>query len=124
MLNKKTLQEFSIFSFIGLVLLLIDFGTYTFLYNLNLPLEFSKAIAYIFGSLASFYLNKKLTFKTAYKHSSLVKFLILYILSFVVNVSVNSLVYELYHSFIIAYLVALTMAVSINFIGQKFWVFK
>ncbi len=125
MLNNQTIKELIIFCIIGFVLLVIDFGVYSIMYHyMSIKLEISKGVAYIFGTLVSFYLNKKLTFKKEYKHNFLIKFIILYCFSFVGNVMFNTLIFNYTENFIFAYIFALFIAVAINFIGQKFWVFK
>lgn len=124
MLNRKLFNELLTFCLIGVALLIVDFGAYRFLFSINLPIEISKGFAYVLGTLSSFYLNKKLTFKTKYSHSNLTKFITLYIFSFMVNILTNSIALHLGMNFILAYSIALIIAVAINFIGQKFWVFK
>ena len=124
MKNKSIPNEFIIFSLIGVILLVIDFMTYVILYYAGFSIPFAKGIAYLFGTLVSFHLNKKLTFKKKYSNKRLVKFFILYGISFVVNITINSYVYNLFEFFLLAYILALFIAVVINFIGQKLWVFK
>lgn len=102
----------------------VDFGIYAFLFFCGLGLSVAKGIAYICGTLISFTLNARLTFKKKLSSLSLCKFSALYGLSFISNVLINSLIFKLSDNFIFAYLVSLGVAVVINFIGQKWWVFR
>lgn len=124
MINNKISKEFFIFCLIGLALLVIDFGVYSILSKIGIKIWISKSIAYILGTLTSFYLNRLLTFNKKYKHSMFAKFVILYSFSFFCNVGINSILLIYTKIFIFSYTVALAIAVIINFLGQKFWVFK
>ncbi len=86
----------------------------------------AKAISFILGSVVAFILNKYLTFKK--KESSLteiIKFIILYALTLGANVMVNHGVILVIPEYkIFAFLCATGTSTVLNYIGQKFWVFK
>lgn len=124
MIVNNTFKQFLTFILIGILLLIVDFGTYSLLYSLNVSLDVSKGLAYILGTITSFYLNKTITFKKKYKNKFLTKFIFLNIISFIFNILINSGCFQLTNHFLISYTIALLASLTINFSGQKLWVFR
>lgn len=85
----------------------------------------AKAISFILGTIVAFVLNKYWTFQK-YKRSfnEVLKFGVLYSATLGANVMTNKIVLELTHIVFLAFLVATGVSTVLNFIGQKFWVFK
>jgi putative flippase GtrA len=88
--------------------------------------SFSKAISFISGTIVAFIINKFWTFnKPNYSLREIFKFAVLYSSTLIVNVSVNFLVLSVLPSWrIFAFLCATGASTVLNFLGQKFWVFK
>lgn len=137
---QKQLIKFTI---IGILAVLVDLTCYYILLNI-LPKSFSatfsneaiaKAMSFVCGMGVTYTFNKYWTWKqTDRSKKRVVKFGILYGCSLLINVSINSLVlyilmnYEFFVNFPFKYLIAFVAATGVstcvNFIGQKFWVFK
>ena len=95
----------------------------------------AKGLSFVIGTTVTYYLNKLWTWKKKGKSTRrFLKFLVLYGCSLFMNVSVNSiLLYALYHfaplvvlpnKYLIAFIGAAGASAVVNFVGQKFWVFK
>jgi putative flippase GtrA len=131
-------HELSRFIIIGIIATIFDFSLYSIGHQwFNLPYAMAKTFSFICGSCLAYFLNKHFTFKQE-KHqaSQMIRFAILYILTMLVNVAVNSssiaiLTQKISISWltkseilIFSFVVATGTSTVINFIGQKFWVFK
>ncbi len=131
---RTQLQSFII---IGILATLVDFGLYMWWHH-YLPFSVAKTFSFIIGSGVAYLLNKCFTFKQD-RHSlkSIKRFVILYGSSMGLNVFTNSLLIHSIRFFaptlwitkanfilIIAFVMATGMSTIVNFMGQKFWVFK
>ncbi len=86
----------------------------------------SKAASFISGSIVAYLLNKYWTFEQEKKsYWEMVKFTILYALTLGANVSVNKMSLVIFpEEVFFAFLAATGTSTVLNFIGQKWWVFK
>lgn len=102
-----------------------DMSTYYAL-KLLLPVSISKAISFILGSIIAFIINKYKTFqKEEFVSSEIIKFAILYISTLGANVFVNKITLLLLPEwYFFAFLCATGTSTVLNYLGQKFWVFK
>lgn len=113
-----------------------------------LPTDLSKALGFVSGTFVTYNLNKYWTWRQSDKNTKrLLNFLLLYGISLVVNVSINSYALQLIpdyeivlnlrfandslrHLFsvkadkITAFVIATVFSSVVNFLGQKYWVFK
>lgn len=131
------------FTFVGAVAALADLSFY-YLFLQILP-EFiwsslnnetlAKGLSFIIGTTVTYYLNKFWTWKKKGRSTERVlKFLGLYAVTLLINVGVNSMLLYLFHyyqdfynvpnKYLIAFVGAAGASACVNFIGQKFWVFK
>lgn len=120
-LNGKELQRFLIvgFSAVG-----ADGLVYFALIN-TLDTNLSKMISFVSGSVLAFLLNKFWTFEnSAPVRVQILKFSILYISTLFVNNYTNSAFLNMFGNTVFAFLVATGVSTVLNFLGQKFWVFK
>jgi putative flippase GtrA len=118
---KKEVMRFLVtgFSAVG-----IDLCVY-YLLNGLVGVNVAKGISFVCGTMLAYTLNKYWTFgakEKSYKEAG--KFAVLYGFSLVVNILVNKVVLILFKSSAFAFLCATGSSTVINFIGQKFWVFK
>ena len=119
---KKELSRFLVagFSAVGTDLLaywiLLHFFTHSF----------AKAISFICGTLVAFLINKYWTFeKKEHTYIEIVKFAFLYLVTLGINVGVNQLALVILPGYVaLAFLAATGASTILNFIGQKWWVFK
>lgn len=125
MINDSNKKELIYYILIGILVVLVDYISYHFFYKIfSIDFSNSKRLSYLTGALLSFILNKRITFKSHEKKiSEPVLFSILYFLSFVLNSATHDALLNHFsgnYPFIIATLVS----VILNYIGQKFIVFK
>lgn len=104
----------------------IDFISYmTMVHLIHLNTSFSKGTSYVLGALFSFIINKIWTFASDKKtHEAFIRFAILYTATFLTNVAINALVLWLGAITFIGFSVATATSIVLNYIGQKYWVFK
>ncbi len=85
----------------------------------------SKAISYVTGAAVGFVINKLWTFESKrFEMSEIVKYCMLYACSAAANTGVNRLVLWIIPSTLFAFLCATGTSTVINFLGQKFFVFR
>ena len=86
----------------------------------------AKAISFISASMLAFTLNKYWTFgKMARTYSQMAKFALLYMSTLGANVGVNKVSLVVFPGLVLfAFLAASGTSTVLNFIGQKWWVFK
>lgn len=101
-----------------------DMGTY-FLLLLWLSHAPAKAISFILGSGVAYILNKIFTFrKPGRSAAEVVRFVILYTMTLGANVLVNQACLLLSLPELLAFLFATGTSTVLNYLGQKFWVFR
>lgn len=118
---KKELKRFLIagFSAVG-----TDLVTYYILLNF-LSHDVAKSISFLLGTIVAFLINKYWTFEKHDKsYKEIVQFTILYTITLGANVITNKFVLVQMDSVLFAFLVATGVSTVLNFLGQKFWVFK
>ncbi|MBT6170308.1 MAG: GtrA family protein [Flavobacteriaceae bacterium] len=122
---KKTLNQFTSYSLIGVMSVGIDFISYNILsFVLNIDLSTSKAISFILGSANSYLLNKSITFKSKKKSfKEIIKFIAVYTFSLIVNYIIHKYFLTITSGYT-PFIVATCFSVLVNFIGQKTIVFK
>lgn len=85
----------------------------------------AKAISYILGAFVGFIINKLWTFESKkFKVAEIYKYIILYACSALVNTGVNKFVIWIIPSTVFAFLCATGISTVMNFLGQKFLVFR
>ena len=83
------------------------------------------AISYILGAFVGFIINKLWTFESKkFKVAEIYKYIILYACSALVNTGVNKFVIWIIPSTVFAFLCATGTSTVMNFLGQKFLVFR
>jgi putative flippase GtrA len=118
---KKELKRFLVagLSAVGTDLLLY----YIFLNYLSSNI--SKGISFLGGTIVAFVINKYWTFEKHDKSfKEIILFGILYGVTLVINVLTNKLVLDYTNIILLSFLAATGVSTVLNFIGQKFWVFK
>ncbi len=127
--HTKNFYQFIKFSLVGVLNTAVDFGIFTFL-NFLFGEEFyriSQIISYSCAVLNSYFLNKSWTFQAGHRFNliEMTKFLTINLISLGVSLYFLTLFHEKYQIGILWSKVGATFfSVLINFIGNKFWVFK
>ena len=126
---KKLIQQLNMMELLkfcvgGGSAVVVDFVVYLLLKNI-VQVSTAKAISYVTGAAAGFVINKLWTFQCKkFKVSEIIKYIALYICSAFANTLVNKFVLMLLPSVTFAFLCATGTSTIINFIGQKFFVFR
>lgn len=118
-------KEISKYLIVGILAFGTDFLVYFFLLRF-LSYSLAKAISFISACILAFTLNKYWTFSFKKKtFSQMVKFTILNLSTLGANVAVNKLNLIIFPKLVtFAFLAASGTSTVLNFIGQKWWVFK
>jgi putative flippase GtrA len=118
---KKELKRFLV---AGISAVGTDLSTYYLLLNF-LDTNISKAISFLLGTIVAFIINKYWTFEKCEKsYKEIVKFGILYSFTLSANVMTNKIILDMFSITLVAFLIATGVSTVLNFIGQKWWVFK
>lgn len=120
-----TKQQVSRYLIAGCSAVGIDFATYTLLHRWLSP-ALAKGVSFLLGSLVAYGVNKYWTFeKRSSSASEALSFGILYAGTLAANVGVNLLSLQVVPEAIpFAFLTATGTSTVLNFVGQKYWVFK
>lgn len=134
-LQRKNLsRELSCFIVAGILATLTDFIIYWFLHFI-LFYSVAKTISFCIGSIVAFLLNKFFTFKKHERSTQeIIRFALLYFGTMIANVCTNDISLTVLKSIfsylpqgsiiILSFLAATGVSTILNFLGQKFWVFK
>lgn len=121
---SKVKKEILRFLVAGICAVGTDFGGYYLLLNFWNH-NASKMCSFLLGTLVAFVINKYWTFERLERNTSEIwKFGILYASSLGANILINHLILSVTELSLIAFLCATGTSTIINFLGQKFWVFK
>tara|TARA_B110001454_G_scaffold196443_1_gene199324 strand:+ start:25 stop:420 length:396 start_codon:yes stop_codon:yes gene_type:complete len=125
LLKSSLYKQISRFSVAGLSAVAVDLLSYYLLIN-YLSYDISKTLSFVIGAVVAYVINKFWTFEqNNLSFKELVKFALLYTFSLIINVYMNKLFLDITNNtIIIAFFVATGSSALINFIGQKWWVFK
>ncbi|MGE4457261.1 MAG: GtrA family protein [Arcobacteraceae bacterium] len=121
---NKTKKELKRFLVAGLSAVGTDLVTYYILLNF-FHHDVAKAISFLLGTIVAFVINKYWTFEKHEKsYKEIFQFGLLYTFTLGANVIVNKLVLDNTNIVFLAFLVATGVSTVLNFLGQKYWVFK
>ena len=123
-------RELSAFLVVGLLAVVLDFGSYRGLLHVGkVDVEVAKAAGFLVGTLFAYFANRFWTFGHAeHEAGSVWRFVLLYASTLVANVLVNSLMLAVLRDVTgalqLAFVSATAVSASLNFIGMKIFVFK
>jgi len=118
---KKELKRFLV---AGVGAVCADLFTYYIMVNF-LQYDIAKTISFILGTIVAYILNKYWTFeKYERSYKEVVKFGLLYTFTLGANVMTNKIVLKITDALLLSFLVATGVSTVLNFIGQKWWVFR
>ncbi len=102
-----------------------DYILYNLFSSAGLGLSASKAISFVCGAGVGFVINKLWTFESKeFSKAEIFRYILLYAVTATVNTLVNKAVLSIFHIKLIAFLGATAVSTVLNFLGQKFYVFK
>ena len=118
---KKELKRFLV---AGISAVGTDLVTYYLLLNF-FSTDVVKAISFLLGTIVAFIINKYWTFEKHEKsYVEIAKFGLLYSLTLSANVITNKIILDVFNITLVAFLIATGVSTVLNFIGQKWWVFR
>lgn len=123
--KKEFKKEIPRFLVVGFFAVACDFLVYYALINF-LSHAPAKTLSFLAGTVVAYIFNKYWTFEKKEKsYLEVVRFIFLYLSTLFVNVGINQFVLNLYPEYVFfAFLCATGTSTILNFIGQKWWVFK
>lgn len=124
--SKKELKRFVVS---GISAVIVDFLIYSLLINLGLYLSLSKAISFSSGTIYSYFINKKWTFKAVGGFKTFIKFILVYFISLNINISMNNFIINFlseqnFKSIFYAFIISTLFSAIFNFLMIKTYVFK
>jgi gtrA family protein len=124
-LNSINKQEILKFLVGGGTAVVVDFFTYKIFMILGLERTIAKTLSFICGSIVGFIINKYWTFKSPkFQIKEILKYTVLYILTAFINSQVNKYTLLLFGNEMFAFLCATGVSTILNFLGQKFLIFR
>jgi len=106
----------------------VDYGLYTALHALGMPLDPAKAISFIAGTATAYLINRRWTFQASPSRSRFLAVMTLYALTFSVQVGINHVFLRVFTDqpwrMPVAFVIAQGTATIINFIVQRAWIFR
>lgn len=104
---------------------LLDFVLYRGLLELDLGTVPAKTSSMLVAMLLSFLLNRGWSFRKVNQHheTQILRYVVCQAVNLGVNVSVNYCLVTLTHNIYIGYVLATGIAMTVNFLLQRFWVF-
>ena len=124
-LNSINKQEILKFLVGGGTAVIVDFFTYKIFMMLGLERTIAKTLSFICGSIVGFIINKYWTFKSPkFQIKEILKYTVLYILTAFINSQVNKYILLLFGNEMFAFLCATGVSTILNFLGQKFLIFR
>lgn len=121
-IKKKELIRFLVG---GGTAVITDYLVYKVLLYIGLNMSISKGTSFICGSIVGFVINKLWTFESKnFIKSEVIKYVILYTITAYINAKINSITIVITKIHILGFLCATGVSTILNFLGQKFFVFK
>ena len=127
MSNNKILnfkKELLRFILAWLFAVLVDLISYFSLLNYFTP-NLSKVFSFMAGTFVAYIINKFWTFKKKQKsYLETIKFSLLYTFTMFCNVIINKVSLNYSQFIFLSFIIATGFSTILNFLGQKYWVFK
>ena len=121
---SKLTKQIRRFLIAGLSAVFTDLTSYYVMLNF-FNNDIAKTFSFLLGSLVAFFINKYWTFEKFTKSfMELIKFGVLYASSLAANVISNSILLDISEIIFLSFIIATGVSTIINFLGQKFWVFR
>lgn len=123
--NKIKKKELVRFLFGGGSAVLVDYIMYHLLMSAGIGMDFAKMISFACGAAVGFVINKLWTFESrAFSKGEIVRYILLYSCTSFINSMVNHAVLLLLPVELLGFLCATGVSTVLNFLGQKYFVFR
>ena len=121
----KLLKQVARFVVVGGFSTLVDFVIYMLL-SAHFTITLSKTISIVIASVVAYILSKNWTFKgnDEANASYILKFYVALSVNLITNISANNFIMEISGDKIFSFVMATLFAMTINFMLQRYWVFR
>tara|TARA_A100001388_G_C28542939_1_gene391131 strand:- start:134 stop:544 length:411 start_codon:yes stop_codon:yes gene_type:complete len=122
-------KELNRFVAVGISSVLIDVIIYFVLLYFEIGISFAKALSFFGGTIYSYSINKKWTFKAIGSKKVFLFYISLYAVSMKINITVNNLILNLFInknilSILISFVISTLFSASLNFLFSKYFIFR
>lgn len=104
---------------------LVDYGMYKIFMMFGIDRSVAKAFSFICGSIVGFVINKIWTFESAgFSKGEIVRYIVLYSCTAIINAIINKTTLLVMPIEMLGFLCATGVSTVLNFLGQKYFVFR
>ena len=124
---KKLGKEFIVFSFVGVIATSVQYITLFLLVELlHAQPVFSSSIGFVFGGIVSYFLNRKVTFRSDKKHHiAIIQFLCVASVAFWLNGILMAIgIHRLHLNYVVTQVITTGLVLFWNFLANRFWTFR
>lgn len=125
---KKEIVMLITYNFIGLINTAIDFGLFfVFVHWFHIPITLSQIFSYSGGTINSYFMNRKLTFKSnkTVNLKEFISFIVINVFSLTISALVlNGMIALINGNLLISKIVATCFSMIINYLGQRCFTFR
>ena len=122
---KNVFTQLTSYSIIGILSVAVDFLSYNLMaFFLGVEISIAKAISFVLGSVNSFILNKRITFKSNAKPLKEILLFCVVLYCLIISELLYTRLFLKISSGYIPFVTATIFSIAINFTGQKLIVFK
>ena len=127
--KKLFFKEFNRYIAVGISTVLIDICIYSILLKIGFILSYAKSLSFISGTLYSYFINKKWTFKSIGSKKKFFLYISVYLVSMKINTLTNSLIINIFvirniFSILIAFIISTLASATFNYFLLKKFIFK
>lgn len=123
--NKIKKKELIRFLFGGGSAVIVDFAAYQIFLKWGISMGTAKALSFLCGSLVGFLINKLWTFESkTFSQREIFRYILLYSCTALINSLVNRIVLWILPVQAVGFLCATGVSTILNFLGQKYFVFR
>ena len=127
--KKLFFKEFNRYIAVGISTVLIDICIYSILLKIGFILSYAKSLSFIAGTLYSYFINKKWTFKSIGSKKKFFLYISVYLISMKINTLTNSLIINIFvirniFSILIAFIISTLASATFNYFLLKKFIFK
>lgn len=128
-IKKLFFKEFNRYIAVGISTVLIDICIYLILINIGLRLFLAKSLSFLAGTIYSYFINKKWTFKITGSKKKFFLYISVYLFSMKINTFTNSFIINIFimrnnFSIFIAFITSTIASATFNYLLIKNFIFK
>jgi len=117
-------KELSTFAAIGVFCAVLDTGLMQLLIWLGTNYFISTTLSFFFGFIVNFYLHTRITFRSTYTHSTLVRFMLVVLINYIITLIIVHIFQIMMTMPLLGKLISLPIVAINGFLLSKKWVYK